>query len=118
MRFSVFIVENLDEIVQQWNAFARTLVPPDRTTTQLAVRHDYREILRAIAFEMETPQTEQERFSRSRRLAQFPGSAETAAGKHGALRRLEGFQLPQLVSEFRAMRAGVLELWRHAQPAN
>lgn len=118
MRFSVFIVENLDEIAQQWDAFACTLLPPDKVTTKLALRHDCREILRAIAIEMETPQTEQERFSRSRRLAQLPGSAQTAAGEHGALRRLEGFQLPQLVGEFRAMRASVLELWRHAQPAN
>ena len=117
MRFSVFIVENIDEIVRQWDAFARTLLPLDKATTKLALRHDCREILRAIAIEMETPQTEGERFSRSRRLAQAPGSAQTAAGEHGALRRLEGFALTQLVGEYRAMRASVLELWRRAQPS-
>ena len=117
MRFSVFIVENLGEIVQQWDAFARTLLPPDKVTTKLALSYNCREILRAIAIEMETPQTAQERFSRSRRLAQLPGSAQTAAGEHGALRRLEGFALAQLVGEYRAVRASVLQLWRHAQSA-
>ena len=35
MRFSVFIVENLDEIAQQWDAFACTLLPPWNIGTAL-----------------------------------------------------------------------------------
>lgn len=115
MRFSAFIVDNLDEIVRQWDGFARTLLPPDKVTANLALRHDCREILRAVALDMETQRTDLERVARSRQMTQTSGSPETAAGEHGALRRLEGFELPQLVGEYRAMRASVLELWRSSQ---
>ena len=43
------------------------------------------------------------------------GAPETAAATHGALRQLAGFDLLQLVGEFRAMRASVLALWRRRQ---
>ena len=39
-------------------------------------------------------------------------SPATIAAAHGALRHLAGFNLAQLVSEFRAMRASVLSPWR------
>jgi signal transduction histidine kinase len=45
----------------------------------------------------------------------------SAASLHGTLREDSGFSLPQLISEFRALRATVLRLWlphvRHVTPA-
>src|SRR4051812_38061573 len=43
-----------------------------------------------------------------------PGAADTAAETHGALRAEAGFTLGQMVSEFRALRASVIRLWRAA----
>jgi signal transduction histidine kinase len=34
---------------------------------------------------------------------------------HGAVRQIDGFSLDQMVSEFRALRATVLKLWRDAE---
>src|SRR4051812_8499958 len=41
-------------------------------------------------------------------------AADTAAETHGALRAEAGFTLGQMVSEFRALRASVIRLWRAA----
>ena len=114
MRFSVFIEENLDAIVAEWQAFARTLRPAAKTMSDLALRDHSRGILLAIVKDMETSQTEDERASKSRQTVLAPSASATIAAAHGALRHLAGFDLAQLVSEFRAMRASVLSLWRRS----
>jgi signal transduction histidine kinase len=114
MRFSVFIEENLDAIVAEWEAFARTLRPAAKTMSDLALRDHSRGILLAIVKDMETSQTEDERTNKSRQTALAPSTSATIAAAHGALRHLAGFDLAQLVGEFRAMRASVLSLWRRS----
>ena len=61
---------------------------------------------------MASPTTIKERAAKSKGLAESPDRAETAATTHGALRQLSGFDLVQLVAEFRALRASVLALWQ------
>jgi signal transduction histidine kinase len=114
MRFSVFIKENLDTIVAEWEAFARTLLPAAKTLSGLALRDHCREILLAIVNDMETSQTEDERAAKSKQVASAPAASATIAAAHGALRHLAGFELAQVVSEFHAMRASVLSLWRES----
>jgi len=64
---------------------------------------------------MKTRQSEGERSIKSKGASRPVGSPETAAAIHGALRQLSGFDISQLIGEFRAMRASVLALWRDAQ---
>ena len=111
MRFSSFIRKNLDAIVAEWETFARTLVPAQHMTA-LALRDHCRQILLGIADDMEVQETIKERAAKSKGLAESPDRAETAATTHGALRQLSGFDLVQLVAEFRALRASVLALWQ------
>lgn len=115
MRFSAFIESELDEIVAEWGAFARTMLPSATTMSELALRNHGREILLAIAKDMETNQSEDQRSAKSKGAGSVLGAPETAAATHGALRQLAGFDLLQLVGEFRAMRASVLALWRRRQ---
>jgi signal transduction histidine kinase len=114
MRLSAFIEENLDEIIAEWETFARTLSPAADTMSAVALRNHSREILLAIARDMRTPQTSRERHDKSQRMRVPQGVPETAAVAHGAVRHLEGFDLPQLFGEYRALRATVLRLWREA----
>jgi signal transduction histidine kinase len=114
MRFSVFIEENLDAIVAEWETFARTLLPAAKTLSGLALRDHCREILLAVVRDMETSQTEDERAAKSKQVALAPAASATIAAAHGAMRHLAGFELAQMVSEFRAMRASVLSLWRQS----
>jgi signal transduction histidine kinase len=117
MKFSTFIESNLDPILSGWDAFARTLLPAANTMSQLQLRDDAREILVAIAADMDTGQTESQRSAKSRRMRQLPDARLTAATSHGALRHNAGFDLVQLIGEFRALRASVLALWAKADAA-
>ncbi|MDQ6629701.1 MAG: sensor histidine kinase [Pseudomonadota bacterium] len=115
MRFSSFIIDNLDAIVEEWEAFARTLLPSAKSMSVLALRDHSREILTAIAKDMETAQTEAERTAKSK-VVPTSGASHTIAAAHGVVRQSAGFDLAQLVAEFRAMRASVLALWRSVDP--
>jgi len=44
------------------------------------------------------------------------GAPETAAQTHAVLRAKSGFDIKQLVAEYRALRASVLRLWTDAHP--
>lgn len=107
MRFSAFIKDNLDAIVADWEAFARKL-PAGRTMSALALRDHSREILLAIAGDMELGHSDQERADQSQDIVPTEASTTTAAAEHGALRQMAGFDLVQLFAEFRAMRASVM----------
>ena len=117
MKFSIFIKDNMDAIVADWEAFARTL-PSAQAMSTLALRDHSREILLAIAEGMEVQRTDSQRAAQSRDIAPPAGSATTAAAEHGALRQMAGFDLVQLFAEFRAMRASVLAFWHKSESAN
>jgi signal transduction histidine kinase len=117
MKFSTFIRENLEAIVAEWEVFART-IPAARSMSTLALRDHCRQILCAIADDMETSQTAQEQSDKSKDLLPPQGVDETAAESHGTLRHTAGFDLPQLFAEFRALRASVLSLWSRSEASS
>jgi signal transduction histidine kinase len=114
MTFSAFIRNNLDAIVNAWEAFAQTL-PAAQSMSRLALRDHCREILSTIADDMDTAQTRAEQSSKSMDMAPPANTVDSAAESHGTLRHLAGFDLIQLVAEFRAMRASVLSLWQRSE---
>jgi signal transduction histidine kinase len=106
MRLSDFIVSNLEPILSDWETFARTHIPAGEAMDVGALRDHAADILRTVATDLQCRQSERER----------PGTADTAAQTHGALRAEAGFTLGQMVSEFRALRASVTRLWRANGP--
>ena len=102
---SAFIGRAMDDIVAQWEAFARTLLPAAATMTPVALRDHAKPILLAIARHIDSDQPD----------AAAAGEA-TAAATHGALRHTSGFNLLQLASEYRALRASVIKQWRSHLP--
>ena len=114
MHLSAFIREHLESIVAEWEGFARTLIPGAHMTP-LALRDHCREILLGVADDMEVQETTQERAAKSKGWAESSDRTESAATSHGALRQLSGFDLVQLVAEFRALRASVLALWQRSR---
>lgn len=110
MPISTFIRANLPRIVSEWEAFAATLVPQGSTPTPLALRDHIKEILAFVANDIETKQSEAEQVEKSH--GEKPRSAApTAAEVHASLRHAGGFNLDQMVSEYRALRASVIKLW-------
>jgi signal transduction histidine kinase len=105
-----FIVANFDAILEEWEKFARTLLPSAATMDSLALRDHARQILGAIAADIALPQTAAASRAKSRGTEDSVG-IETAARVHGTLRHAAGFDLRQLFAEYRALRASVLRLW-------
>ena len=113
MTLSHFITANLEEILREWEAFARTLLPGAETMSQAELRDHAQQMLEAIALDLATSQSDRQRDQKAKGLAspiEAPGEG-SAAAVHGGLREASGFTLQQLIAEFRALRAGVLKLW-------
>src|SRR6478752_3462622 len=115
MRLASFILDRMEDIVARWEAFASTLLPAATDMRPLALRDHAQQILEAVAKDISTPQTRTEQVDRSKgRMFPPCGAPETAAQTHALLRARSGFDINQMVAEYRALRASVLRLWMDA----
>ena len=116
MLLSEFILANIESIAREWEEFAKTCVPAAAGMTRSALLDDVTQILRAVANDMERPQTaiEQDEKGKGQRPSDSLGPV---AASHVGLRIDSRFDLAQIVSEYRAMRASVLGLWSSTRPA-
>ena len=113
MGLAQFILDNIEPILTEWEAFAKSM-PPGQEMNSAALRDDAERMLRFVAADMDATQSEGQRAVKGRG-EQAAGSDESAANAHGRLRLAQEFDLAQMVSEFRALRASVIRLWS-AQP--
>jgi signal transduction histidine kinase len=116
MRLSQFISTQTEEILAQWDAFALTQQPAAAGMSTEQLRNHARQLLQAIAADLETEQTAQQQRDKSMGayMAIVPGASDSAASTHGGQREAHGFTLQQLTAEYRAIRASVLRLWQAA----
>ncbi len=111
-RLGDFIRKNLEPIASEWTHFARTMTPASDDMTTLALRDHIKEILAFIADDLESPQTGAEQIVKSQGNGpKKDGNQDSAAETHAALRLIDGFDIDQMVSEYRALRASVVKLW-------
>ncbi|MGI3904180.1 MAG: sensor histidine kinase [Janthinobacterium lividum] len=115
-RLPFFIKQNTAAIVTEWERFARTLIPWADGMTPHALRDHIHQILAFIEADMTSQQTslEQTRKSHGEKKQHEP---VTAAQTHAAIRFAGGFDIGQMASEYRALRASVLRLWTDTSPA-
>lgn len=119
MRLAEFIIANIEPILMEWESFARSLLP-GKNMTIVALRDDAGSILLATARDMRNRQSLQQQESKSK----GDGGAATGASDrlddasdlHGVERVGSGFHITDVVSEYRALRASVLRLWRESLP--
>jgi signal transduction histidine kinase len=109
MRLAPFIRENERPIVEHWEIFARTLVPASDDMSPHALRNHIKDMLAFIADDIESSQTDSEQVKKSE--GKKPKNEHSAAEIHASLRQSGGFNMDQMVSEFRALRASVIRLW-------
>jgi len=118
MRLAQFIVAHMESILAEWEAFARNILPTSGMDS-LALRDHAQDILLATVRDMESVQTAAQRQDKS--SGYNDGSKENvrlngASEEHAIGRLGSGFDLLQLVSEYRALRTSVLKLWRNDDP--
>lgn len=110
MRLAAFIRANMNPIATEWEDFAKTLSPAADDMSPLALRDHIREILAFIADDIESHQTDAQQVEKSR--GEKPQNAKRSAAEvHASLRHAGGFNMDQMVSEYRALRASVVNLW-------
>ncbi|NWB48357.1 sensor histidine kinase [Pseudomonas gingeri] len=112
MHLSTFIVQQVDVIVDEWEEFAKTLTPAADAMGRVALRDHAKSILLAAARDMQTAQSASEQTAKSK--GDNPDSSpslDIAAASHGELRHTAGFDLVQMTSEFRHLRACVIRRW-------
>jgi signal transduction histidine kinase len=111
MRLSRFLNEHIDDILAEWESFAKTLGPAANRMSALALRDHAKQILQAIAIDIESWQNPEAQYEKSQGQAPETEGKPSAASVHGALRQASDFSLLQLSAEYRALRATVLRLW-------
>ena len=111
VRLADFILANREPILQKWEDFAKTILP-EAHMDRRKLRDHADQMLKSIAVDLKTAQTDQEQALKSRGLE--PHSKNDSAAEIHAQDRLEsGFSMEQMISEYRALRASVLSLWSH-----
>jgi hypothetical protein len=114
MRLADFILANIEPILVDWVSFARTITPEKN----IAVLRDHAaDILRATARDMIALQTDEQRSDKSKgdgEEGKASQALDTASADHAVDRVDLGFDMIQLLSEYRSLRASVVRLWRES----
>ncbi len=118
MRLQDFILANIEPILVEWTAFARTQAAAGGMT-RLELRDHAGAILRHVARDLGQPQTASQAIEKSHGKSDSDGTGpqasddgeQTPAETHGADRAESGFSFGEMIAEFRALRATVLRLW-------
>jgi hypothetical protein len=117
MRLADFILANVEPILAGWEIFARSIGAGEHLD-QLALRDHAGQILQATARDMKSPQTVAERARKSKGLdhRNENDDLDGASNAHAVDRLGLGFDMQEVMSEYRALRASVLQLWHDSAP--
>jgi hypothetical protein len=113
MTVRAFVHAHHEEIIQEFAAFAETLMPPGVAMNNLELRDHAEELLTAIVADMGEAQSDDEQGRKSRGLGTAQGMAPSGR-LHADARIQHGFSLAAVLAEFRALRASVLRLYEPA----
>ena len=114
MRLSEFIKANSEQIIREWEGFAETLSGGEGLPTWV-LRDHAAAIVKYIAENMEQPQFTSEEIAKAQ--GEGPsGPIERVAAVHVGLRIESGFDLVEIIAEYRALRSCVPRLWRTSYP--
>jgi hypothetical protein len=118
MRLAQLIRAHPDDIESAWEKFAQTISIFAPALSVESLRDHLREILVAIADDMESPQSEKEQSEKSEGKKIRGGALDQISALHARARLDSGFNLEQAISEYRALRSSILFLWVRSQPSD
>jgi signal transduction histidine kinase len=118
LRLADFILSSTEPILMEWEIFARGIAPGAKMEP-LALRDHAEAILMATVEDMRSSQSATERSAKSKghgHSAEDGAALNGASESHAVGRLSSGFDLLEVVSEYRALRASVLRLWHESAP--
>jgi signal transduction histidine kinase len=110
MSLPEFIRGHYEEIVREFAAYAKTLMPPGPEMTDAALRDHAKAMLKAVVEDMQLRQTPEEAHHKSQGRG-VERTMEAAGRLHAADRIAHGYTFQGVLAEFRALRASVLRLY-------
>lgn len=116
MRLADYIDENAESIVDAAEAFATRQMPNGVHLDRETLRDHLPQILAAVTADLRHAQSTEQELARAEGGRDTPPGTPSAAQLHGRLRAKAGFNIDQLVAEYRALRASVLRIWATRQP--
>lgn len=112
MRLSTFIRNHSEQILVAWDEFAATVAHSGKELDQHALRDHAGQILLAIADDLDQPQSTAQGVAKSQGNApRSRTGGDTPAETHADTRITAGFAIDAMITEYRALRASVLQLW-------
>ncbi len=111
MKFAQFIKTHKKDITDEWVKNAQDNIISANEVELDEIRDHLTLMLERIAENMEKEQTDSQQEKKSKGNIKMKPGESTAAKRHGAQRADIGFDIVELSSEFRALRASVLRLW-------
>lgn len=118
MRLADYIETNAVSIVDDAEAFAHAHCPDGLHLDSDALRDHLPQILAAVVADLRRVQSSEDEVAKAEGLRDACDGTPSAAQTHGRLRAKAGFDIGQLVAEYRALRASVLRAWTALQPAS
>ena len=101
MELAAFIRSEEGAIVAEWEAFAQTYLPSAAHMDRSALRDHIIGLLRFVANDLETSQTERERSEKAKGQGPKEGGAhDSAAETHANLRFTGGFDTVEMIVNF------------------
>jgi signal transduction histidine kinase len=118
MRLADYIEENVGAIVDKAVTFARQQMPGAVHLDDEALRDHLPQILAAVMIDLRNAQSSEDETAKAQGYQDTSAGPLSAAQTHGRLRAKAGFNIDQLVGEYRVLRASVLRLWVANQSAD
>jgi signal transduction histidine kinase len=118
MRIGQFIRTHPHEIEAGWESFARAISSFSPELSASILRDHLREILTAMADDMESPQSAEEQADKGEGKGPRGGALDLISAIHARSRLNSGFNLEQAISEYRALRSSILFLWVRSGPSD
>ena len=109
MRLADFLRAELEPILEDWEAFAKTMFHGSHLG-KIGLRDHARDMLLAIADDLDSQQSESEQVAKSKGLGP-DNEKDSWAEVHGQDRQNSGFSVMETAAEFRALRASVVSYW-------
>ena len=111
MNLSLYIIDNLEPILQEWENFAKTKFPVNQQGNVQKLRDHAKAMLLKIAADLEQNQSSLEQVQKSKGKAHKISKQDTAATLHGTDRMEAGLDINDVIAEFRALRASVIKFF-------
>jgi signal transduction histidine kinase len=118
MRLADFILANIEPILAKWEIFARSIQGGEHLD-QLTLRDHAADILQSTARDMKSEQSASQRTTKSlgqQKHGKASNALDEASDLHAVDRLGLGFNMLEVMSEYRALRASVLKLWHDSSP--